>query len=390
MVVLMGFALIAGAGTAITPCVLPVLPALLSASAIGGRQTARRHRAGLMLTFTITIVGLASVIDGVGVADDAARTVAIAVLVGFGVTAAGARASATASRPRCRGWRASARARAATASGRDSWSAARSASSMRRAPGRSWRRSCRSARRMGSSLEIARDRALIQRSARRPCCCSIALGGRRTIDRDQVARPRPRRCSGRRSRADRHGDRDGSATCDVRFQTALADRFPDFIVNPTEALEGSNAVANAARRPARRVTFDSTAAADAAARAQASDLPVLGEAPDFTGNQRWFNTPDGRPLTLGGLRGRVVLIDFWTYTCINCIRTLPLRARLGPALRATRADVVGVHTPEFGFEKDAGNVERRSTRTGSAIRSRRTTTTRPGTPGATSTGRPST
>ena len=53
------------------------------------------------------------------------------------------------------------------------------------------------------------------------------------------------------------------------------------------------------------------------------DLPKLGEAPDFTGNQRWFNTPGGRALTLAGLRGRVVLVDFWTYTCINCIRTLP-------------------------------------------------------------------
>ena len=54
---------------------------------------------------------------------------------------------------------------------------------------------------------------------------------------------------------------------------------------------------------------------------------MLGRAPDFTGNQRWFNTRAGAPLDLRELRGRVVLIDFWTYTCINCIRTLPyLRA----------------------------------------------------------------
>ena len=50
---------------------------------------------------------------------------------------------------------------------------------------------------------------------------------------------------------------------------------------------------------------------------------MLGKAPEFTDNQRWFNT-GGRALTLSGLRGRVVLIDFWTYTCINCIRTLPV------------------------------------------------------------------
>src|SRR3954453_22290923 len=85
MVLLMGFALLAGAGTAITPCVLPVLPALLSASAIGGRPRAAVIALGLALTFTITIVGLASVIDGVGVADGTVRTLAIAVLIGFGV-----------------------------------------------------------------------------------------------------------------------------------------------------------------------------------------------------------------------------------------------------------------------------------------------------------------
>lgn len=77
-------------------------------------------------------------------------------------------------------------------------------------------------------------------------------------------------------------------------------------------------------------------------------LPRLGRAPELTGTQRWFNTAGGRPLTLRSLRGRVVLIDFWTYTCINCIRTLPCQG----------LDIVGVHSPEFGFEKDAGNVAR--------------------------------
>jgi cytochrome c biogenesis protein CcdA len=85
MIVLMGFALLAGAGTAITPCVLPVLPALLSASAVGGRRRPVGIALGLMLTFTVTIAGLASVIDGVGVADNTARSLAIAVLIGFGV-----------------------------------------------------------------------------------------------------------------------------------------------------------------------------------------------------------------------------------------------------------------------------------------------------------------
>ena len=82
-------------------------------------------------------------------------------------------------------------------------------------------------------------------------------------------------------------------------------------------------------------------------------LPVLGPAPEITGTQRWFNTPGGRPLSLASLRGKVVLIDFWTYSCINCIRTLPYlkawdaryrdgglnghrRARAGVPVRARR------------------------------------------------------
>src|SRR5207245_7525460 len=57
--------------------------------------------------------------------------------------------------------------------------------------------------------------------------------------------------------------------------------------------------------------------------ADARGLRDLGTAPDFTETERWFNTPGGTPLALTSLRGRVVLVDFWTYTCINCIRTLP-------------------------------------------------------------------
>ena len=79
------FALIAGAGTAITPCVLPVLPALLSASALGGRRRPLGIVLGLAVTFTIAIVALAQLVKGVGLASGAARTLAIVVLLAFGV-----------------------------------------------------------------------------------------------------------------------------------------------------------------------------------------------------------------------------------------------------------------------------------------------------------------
>jgi thiol-disulfide isomerase/thioredoxin len=144
-----------------------------------------------------------------------------------------------------------------------------------------------------------------------------------------------------------------AADLDVRFQTALADHFPNFLVNPTRSLETSHAAETRLADVRGRSRFDSAAAPEPGPR---STLPVLGRAPDFTDNQRWFNTPGGKPLTLAALRGKVVLVDFWTYTCINCIRTLPDVKAWYARYRDRGLVVVGVHTPEFGFEKDAGNV----------------------------------
>src|SRR6201999_956362 len=64
-------------------------------------------------------------------------------------------------------------------------------------------------------------------------------------------------------------------------------------------------------------------ASQATLLAAARGLKDLGTAPEFMETQDWFNTPGDQPLSLSGLRGHVVLVDFWTYTCINCIRTLP-------------------------------------------------------------------
>src|SRR6202047_3222718 len=84
MILLLLFAVVAGAGTAITPCVLPVLPALLSASALGGRRRPLGIVVGLAITFTIAIVALAQIVKGVGLASGAARTFAVIVLISFG------------------------------------------------------------------------------------------------------------------------------------------------------------------------------------------------------------------------------------------------------------------------------------------------------------------
>jgi len=92
-----------------------------------------------------------------------------------------------------------------------------------------------------------------------------------------------------------------------------------------------------------------------AARAGAAEvLRDYGAAPEFTGLGNWFNSP---PLTLQGLRGKVVLVDFWTFGCVNCANTLPHVVRWYDAYRNEGLVVVGIHTPEFAHEKVAANVQ---------------------------------
>jgi len=87
-----------------------------------------------------------------------------------------------------------------------------------------------------------------------------------------------------------------------------------------------------------------------------SSLPDLGRAPNFTGIVSWFNTPGNQPLTLAGLRGKVVLVDFWTYSCINCQRSLPHVEGWYNDYKKDGLVVVGVSTPEFAFEHEVANV----------------------------------
>jgi thiol-disulfide isomerase/thioredoxin len=91
-------------------------------------------------------------------------------------------------------------------------------------------------------------------------------------------------------------------------------------------------------------------------RNTASRLPVLGRAPELAGVDLWFNTPDGEPLRLAALPTRVVLLEFWTFACVNCQRTLPFLRRVHEQNQPDLT-VVGVHSPEFDFERSVANVE---------------------------------
>ncbi|PTL55630.1 redoxin domain-containing protein [Paraconexibacter algicola] len=376
MLLLTLFAVLAGAGTAVSPCVLPVLPALLSAGATGGRRRPLGIVCGLTVTFTVTIVGLAQVVDGVGLGDGLLRTLAIVALLGFGlvvlVPALGDRVEAPLSR------------------------LARFGPTGREGDG------LRSGLLIGGALGfvyapcagpilaavIAVGAAtgetvvigLAYAAGSAAVLLLLALGGRRVVDRVRRAGrgPAVQRAVGAVMVLTAVAM---LADLDVRFQTSIADHLPAAVVNPTRALERSGAVADRLEDLQGAPRFNSQAAARDAAPAVAAattgptgpapdpdtaalpgvrtpPLPVLGPAPEFRDTQRWFNTPDGRALSLRQLRRerKVVLIDFWTYTCINCIRTLPYLRAWDAKYRRLGLEIVGVHTPEFAFEKDAGNV----------------------------------
>jgi thiol-disulfide isomerase/thioredoxin len=89
--------------------------------------------------------------------------------------------------------------------------------------------------------------------------------------------------------------------------------------------------------------------------ADAAQLPVEGDLPALDGATGWLNS---RPLGAADLSGKVVLVDFWTYTCINWLRTLPYVRAWAGRYAPQGLVVIGVHTPEFEFEHDAGNVRR--------------------------------
>jgi cytochrome c biogenesis protein CcdA/thiol-disulfide isomerase/thioredoxin len=368
MLVLLGFAVLAGAGTALSPCVLPVLPALLSAGGVGGRRRPLGIVLGLSVTFTITIVGVAKVVDGVGLGSDPLRDVAIVVLLVFGtaliVPELAARIEAPLSRlarfgPRSRG--------EGFASGLLVGAALGFVYTPCASPILAAVISVSAA--TGRTIAIAIAYALGSATV----LLALTLGGRRLFDRVRRA--------GRGPALQRALGAIMILTAvailtnlDVNFDQFVAQHIPD--VNLTASLECSETVTSrlhqvSGREPKFKPANGSSAcggsgtsvkvapanASQATLLADARGLRDLGTAPEFMQTQRWFNTAGMRPLSLPALRGHVVLVDFWTYTCINCLRTLPYLKAWDASYRRDGLRIVGVETPEFAFERDATNVE---------------------------------
>jgi len=305
VVLLVLFALIAGAGTAVSPCVLPVLPALLFAGATGGRRRPLGIVLGLAITFTVTIVGLAKVVDGVGLGDSVTRDIAIVALAGFGLVVAlprlGDRLEAPLSRLARFGPKSGGRGffSGLLVGGALGFVYAPCAGPILAAVVSV---SAASGRTVVVGLAYALGSSIM--------LLILALAGRRLTVR--LRGPGLSRALGAVMVLTALAM---AFQLDIRFQTAIADHLPAALVDPTRSLEASGTVSDglASLRPPSRYEAASAGADDA-------ELGDYGPAPEFAGNDRWLNS---KPLALAALKGRVVLIDFWTYTCINCIRTLP-------------------------------------------------------------------
>jgi len=149
-----------------------------------------------------------------------------------------------------------------------------------------------------------------------------------------------------------------SLSSTANLEQRLLDRFhpqtaetasKDQMMAPENAMmAGSNAMMMSGNQPAMTANNAMMAAESAPA---AASSPTA----DLSGATAWINSP---PLTLASLHGKVVLIDFWTYSCINCLRTLPYIKAWNEKYKDSGLVVIGVHTPEFPFEKDESNVRK--------------------------------
>ncbi len=384
MFVLIVFAFVAGAATAVSPCVLPVLPVALSAGVTGGRRRPLGVVTGLALSFTFATVALVYVISALGLPDSLLRTLAIVTLIAFGVCLLvprlGDRLEAYLSRLAPSGAVAVAAGSPAGTSGPLGTGAPGGTGGSPPNAG-DGRGDVRTREGFWSGLLVGGGLGFVYA----PCAGPI-LAGVITASASQsftaarlavalaygvgsavvlyVLMLGGRRLTGRLARRSMRFQMAMGAVMvliavamlrnyDTRFETSIASDLPAFLTDPTKGLETSHAatVQLAALRGRKVRTDAGLHAADAGLK-----LPVLGQAPEFVDTEKWFNTPDGQPVPLSSLRGHVVLVDFWTYTCINCIRTLPYLNAWYAKYHKDGFEIVGVHTPEFPFEHSAANV----------------------------------
>jgi len=331
MLVLIGIGLAAGFVTAISPCVLPVLPIVLA-----GGATRRPYAivAGLIATFTVSVLVAAWLLSLLGLPEDLLRNISIALLFVLAATLVFPRAGQLLERP----FHFLTRRRSRELGGGFLLGASLGFVFVPCAgPVLGVVSSQAAMHDIGWKLVVLTVAYAI--GAAVPLL-AIALGARRTVGSSSFLRTHAvsvRRVLGIAMAA--------TAVAIVfnvpqHLQTALGD-YTNLIQRHTEDTAF-------AQRYLKQVRPQ---------RHRSVQLLDYGTPSDFAGVTKWLNTPGGRPLTMSALRGKVVLVDFWTYSCINCLRTLPYLEAWDARYRKDGLVIVGVHSPEFAFEHVVGNVE---------------------------------
>jgi cytochrome c biogenesis protein CcdA/thiol-disulfide isomerase/thioredoxin len=341
MLVLLGIGFVAGLITALSPCVLPVLPVLVAGSAAGGPRRPYAILAGLVVSFTLSVLFAAWLLDLLGLPLDALRNVALALLFLVAATLIFPSFGLLVERPLARFTR---------RSGRDLGGGFLLGVSLGLVMVPCAGPVLAAVAVVAASREVGVDTLLVTLAyslGHAVPLLAFAIGGQR---------------AGRLTAVRAHAVALRRGLGVVIAATALAitlnvDRhFTTAVPGYTKAVQ-ENVESSARARSALADLRDEGEGPGTAHKPEAV-LADYGPAPDFEDVSLWLNTPDGRPLTMAGLRGKVVLVNFWTYTCINCLRELPHVQAWYDAYRRDGFVVVGVHAPEFAFEHEPRNVRR--------------------------------
>lgn len=334
MALLLGIGLLAGIVTAISPCVLPVLPILLAGGAAG--RSPLRVIAGLVASFTVFTLFATWILDQLGLPQDLLRNLAIAFLFLTALVLLVPRAALVVERPLA----AFSRVRPRGNNGGGFLFGVTLGLVFVPCAGPV----------LATVTVVAANNHVGARAflltlayavgAAIPML-AIAYGGR-----GAAARLR------QRARAVRLAAGTIVALVALGLVLHLDDNLATLTPGYTNFLQQKIEGNASAQRELAKVRGEGTAFA-AAHRTGADGLPDYGVAPPLHADGAWINS---KPFTLASLRGKVVLVDFWTYSCINCLRTLPHLKAWYAAYHKDGLVIVGVHTPEFAFEHVTSNV----------------------------------
>ncbi|MGZ4390222.1 MAG: cytochrome c biogenesis protein/redoxin, partial [Gaiellaceae bacterium] len=339
MLLLLGIGFVAGVITAVSPCVLPVLPIVLAGGAAGGRRRPYAIVAGLVVSFTVFTLTASALLSALGLPQDTLRDVAIALLFVVAATLLVPRLGMLVEAPFAR---LSRRPSGDLGGGFVLGVSLGLVFVPCAGPVLATVSVLAAERRVGVQLVLL---TLFYAAGAGLVLLLVAVGGQRVSRRLRATRAWWRPALGVVMAAAALAivfNLDQTLQTDLGSYTSALQRHTEASGYAAHHLGGLRGTSGTLRPRA-----------TSPAKAQ---LPEYGAAPAFGGIAHWLNTPNGRPLSIAGLRGRVVLVDFWTYSCINCLRTLPHLQSWYAAYHKDGLEIVGVHTPEFAFEHVLGNV----------------------------------